>query len=551
MTNQQSRLSSFRSRKHKIKKAAKNPDGVLDFETDPFKHGRTPRPFAACILFPAVDPVLFWHRTDCAAEVADYIREMPKCTLWAHNGGKFDFHFLLEYAEPGLIEYRNGRVVKFKIGRVTLRDSYPLIPVPLAAYKKTKINYRKFERRVRHKHRDEITAYLIDDCRDLMELLRGFRVIVGEKVFTVGAAAFASMKDLGYLIPSGNQAHDLKFRSWFFGGRVEARRLGIIKGPFEYVDINSAYPFAMLHEHPAGFDYAHGYELPKKAGPWFARVTAVSSGALPVRAEDGILYYPCDDYAREYETTGWELIAGIETGTLKILEVLEVLVPNKTRSFDRFVNKYWKERQAAKKRGDKISEIAYKLTLNSGYGKWAQNPANFKQYRVDEIGEDPGEPWDYCDDIGACKSLWEKPANVGEWGYYDVAVAASITGFVRAMLWRAICASDDVIYCDTDSMICRCANVPIGAALGQWKLEGMASLAAIAGKKLYALDMADGTQHIASKGAQLTAIEIKFVAKGGKVVWKNEAPAFHPVKGARFTVRNIQRKDRKKRGKRE
>jgi hypothetical protein len=534
----------MRKRKNRVKRESL-PDGVLDFETDPFKHGREPKPFAACVLFPEKAPVFFWDSRHAARRVADYIGTLPKCTLWAHNGGKFDFHFLLRYAEPGLIEYRNGRVVKFKIGRVTLRDSYPLIPVPLAAYKKTVIDYRLFEQEKRDKHKQKILDYLFDDCHDLLELLTGFRAIVGQDIYTVGAAAFRAIKDLGYRIENGNAAHDSKFRPWFFGGRVEARQIGEFKGPWEYVDINSAYPFAMMHEHPHGFNYAHGYELPTEAGPWFARATFISKGALPVRAEDGVLFYPDDDYAREYYATGWEIVAGLETGTLKILEVMEVWEPTKTRKFDRFVEKFWKERQAAKKRKDKIAEIAYKLVLNSGYGKWAQNPEHFKMYRISEIGTDPGEPWDFCDDIGGDVSLWEKQAPQGDWGYYDVAVAASVTGFVRAMLWRAMCASDQVIYCDTDSMLAQSANVPLGDKLGQWKLVGAAKNAAIAGKKLYTLDMLDGETLTASKGAQLTSHEVKRVSHGEMVTWKSEAPAFHPTTGARFTIREIRQKTAK------
>ena len=37
--------------------------------------------------------------------------------------------------------------------------------------------------------------------------------------------------------------------------------------------------------------------------------------------------------------------------------------------------------------------------------------------------------------------------------FFNLATAASITGFVRAKLWRAICECDRPFYCDTDSLI--------------------------------------------------------------------------------------------------
>ncbi len=514
-------------------------EGVLDFETDPFKNGRVPKPFAGCVLLRGREPVVFWGDR-CAQEIADYLRELPKCTLWAHNGGKFDFYFLLELADTGKIEYRGGRIVKFTIGDVTLRDSYPLIPVALAAYEKIKIDYKKFERKVRQKNRDEITNYLIGDCRSLLSLLDGYREIVGRDVFTVGAAAFKAIKACGYKIEHGGPDHDERFRPYFFGGRVEALRVGPrLRGPWEYVDINSAYPFAMLSPHPKGTEFDHGYELPETAGPWFARIKAVSNGLLPVRGDDGILEYPRDGLLREFHATGWEIVAGLETGTLDIREVMEVLTPCATRDFSLFVKKYWKHRQDAKKKKNVIGELAYKLTLNSGYGKWAQNPEHFKEYRLEYADHDPGGEWDFTDDVAEGLSLWERPSTGGDWSYYNVAVAASITGYVRAMLWLAMCKSKEVIYCDTDSMICRAADVNRGDKLGEWKLEGIATSAAIAGKKMYALA---GMGETASKGAKLTAEEIQRVAGGEAVTWKSDAPAFHPTKGARFVKRTIKRR---------
>ena len=155
--------------------------GTLDFETDPFKAGRVPRPFAAGVYFNETEKTIIWG-LGCETVLADYLREMPDCDLYAHNGGKFDFFYLIPYANKGDIKIINGRIVSMQIGNVKLIDSYPLMPFPLAAYRKTKIDYKLFEENRREKHKDKIISYLIDDCRDLFNLITGFKNIVGNKL---------------------------------------------------------------------------------------------------------------------------------------------------------------------------------------------------------------------------------------------------------------------------------------------------------------------------------------------------------------------------------
>jgi hypothetical protein len=516
--------------------------GVLDFETDPFLAGRIPFPFAACIYFSADDFALLWEsdsRTDFISRVVRALRRLPRCTLYAHNGGRFDFHYLLEYARDE-IEIRNGRVTKMRIGDVTLKDSFPLMPFALEEFRKTPIDYAIFEKRRREspRNRELITNYLIDDCRDLLELVTGFRAIVGDRD-TIGSAAFLQMRELGIEIKSMNETHDAMFRPFYFGGRVQAFEKGILNGPFKYLDINSAYPFAMLESHAHGSEYAHGKKLPPKKllGNCFVRCIARSRGALPLRAEDGSLSFPVAE--TEYHATGWEILAGIETGTLDVRQVLDVWMPQSFISFKDYVSHFFALRQQAKNSGDKIKRLAYKYLLNSGYGKFAQNPRDFREYRLAPYGKNvPGFDWET--DFGDI-SLWSKPSYKG-FGFFDVATGASITGYVRAMLWKAVCRSKRVLYIDTDAMLCAQSSVPMGDALGAWKLEGIAKRAAIAGKKLYGIEWQkpqDGETHrIASKGARLSWSDLLQLCKGEAIIWENDAPTFS-IAGAHFVKRRI------------
>ncbi len=519
--------------------------GVLDFETDPFLFGRIPFPFAAGIYFSADDFALLWEsdsKTDFLARVARALQRLPACTLYAHNGGRFDFHYLLEYARPGSIKIRNRRIVEFTIGKVRLKDSFPLMPFALEEFRKTKIDYALFERSRRDvpRNRAKIEAYLLDDCRDLLELIVGFRAIVGDRD-TIGSAAFLQMRAMGLEIWHANETHDEMFRPFYFGGRVEVFKGGLHEGNFQYLDINSAYPEAMLQSHAHGSEYLHGRTLPRfpNLGTCFIRFIGISKGALPMRAENNSLSFPIDNRSREYAATGWEIAAGLDTKTLRIDKVLDVWRPQNFICFDQYIRHFYALRNQAKESGDAIKRLAYKYLLNSGYGKFAQNPRDFKEYRLERYGKNvPGFDWET--DFGAL-SLWSKP-NFRGWGFFDVATAASITGYVRAKLWRAICASSGVLYVDTDAMICRRASVPRGDELGQWKLEGMVRRAAIAGKKLYGVEWAkpqDGQTHkIASKGARLTWRDMLALCKGDTITWKNNAPTFG-INGANFIEREI------------
>lgn len=136
--------------------------------------------------------------------------------------------------------------------------------------------------------------------------------------------------------------------------------------------------------------------------------------------------------------------------------------------------------------------------------------------------------WRAAGEFG-CWGLGAKPIDPYKTRYYNVATAASITGWVRAFLWRAICDCDGVLYCDTDSIAARVigANITIGDKLGEWVNEGEFTRAGIAGKKLYVFENEEnGDFKMASKGARLTPAEMWSVAQGGVVEFTPENPTF-------------------------
>jgi DNA polymerase elongation subunit (family B) len=199
---------------------------------------------------------------------------------------------------------------------------------------------------------------------------------------------------------------------------------------------------------------------------------------------------------------------------------------SKKATFAEFVNHFYGLRLEAKATGDKLNSILYKLILNSAYGKFALNPRKFKEWLL-TVGEIPnGDQWTLHSN-GPGIYIWERPSPRAG-GFYNIAAAASITGAARANLLLNIHNSTRPIYCDTDSILCENFSGDLDETrLGAWKIEATGNMAAIAGKKLYALFDGETVLKKASKGCQLSATEILKLCKGKVVTYHNAAPSFH------------------------
>lgn len=539
---------------------------VCDCETDPFKRNRVPKPFIWG-WFDGEEYKCF-NTTD---ELAEYLCGYDGI-CYAHNGGRFDWHFLLPYADPyDEIMLINGRISKMRLGACELRDSINIIPVPLSAYKKDDIDYAIMEEEERDKPKNKIIIrkYLKSDCKYLFELVFRFIEDYGLQLTQAGAAMKQWVKISGTKAPQTNGEFYEALSPYYYGGRVQCFKSGIIERKFKVFDINSAYPYAMLSKHPYSDNYSHVEGFAKNAD--FYKVRCISHGAFPFRGlglSDGQtaagLSFPCDDVLREYTVTKWEYYAALETGTVEDVEVLESITFMTHMDFSEYVTHFFELREQCKKNGDEAGRLFAKLFMNSLYGKFAANPANYKNYMIvpmDVIGGLESVGWEFSGEFGPW-GLAESPLSEDRQRYYNVATGASITGYVRAMLWRAICSSKGAIYCDTDSIAVECegAGVVLGEKLGEWKHEGDFDKAGIAGKKLYIMRGAPGwwttsdgktvynkqkprgaerLYKTASKGAKLTHAQLWRVAKGEHVEYVPEAPTFSPKKAPVFTKRKI------------
>jgi hypothetical protein len=515
------------------------PIYTLDTETDPFSYGRIPKVFC-CGLYDGETFRFEWGK-DCMKKMRDVLLNLPPGIIYVHNGGRFDFYYMLDWFD-GPMMIINSRVIKAQGLGHEWRDSCAIYPMALKSYKKDDIDYAKLESKERNKHKAEIIDYLRGDCVYLHELCSKFCDEFGDNL-TIGGTSMKQLRKL-HKFETLEAEHDALIRSkYYFGGRVQCFEKGIIvpsKGERLYCyDINQSYPNSMRsYLHPIGSPtiIKNASDISIGRDTYFLSVFGYSSGCFPVRDNDGGLSFPIG--LGIYHVSIHEYNAAIETNQFELQDILQVVNFDKSGSFGEFVDTYHGLRKQAKLNGDELGSTFYKLVCNSAYGKFAQCPDNYMEYIIKPLGVDV---FGYTEDYIVGNSvLWSKPSE--DVTRYNVATGASITGCSRSFLIRALATAKRPIYCDTDSIICEELGPDTeydDTKIGAWKLEKSGDKIAIAGKKLYA--MFDGIECIkmASKGVRLTAAQIEYVATGGKVTWKKDAPTFSLSCGTRFLHRNV------------
>jgi len=574
---------------------------VIDAETDPFKHGRVPEPFAWG-FYDGERYVKFWG-DDCTEHLIDFLSDIEEeLIIYAHNGGKFDFFYFIRRGmikNPLLVI--NGRVTKSAMFHHELRDSFAILPLPLEKLGgKKSIDYAKMERNRRERHKREILEYLEADCFALYDKVFKFRERFGDKLTIASTAINELGKIHKNMVSRRGPTHDgayserefateYGFRRFYYGGRVEAFETGEIHSSlgalFHVYDINSSYPKSMRdYDHPATSRYiTMGNEMlpqfDRKTGKfetlegmYFMRFIGKNKGALPSRDENYNLTFNKPE--GEFFACSHEIEIACKYGLIEIERIIELLAPMEWGRFERFVDVFAAEKKSAKLAGDHANETFAKLILNSSYGKFASNPFKYKNWyafnlETDSLAE--FEKWKeentiYDDDLNLISEptlemdigdveLWKTPTEPNWNQFLDVAVAASITSASRAALLEAIVTAKRPIYCDTDSLICEAiGNVKISETdLGAWKYEGSAKTVWIAGKKNYCMEIDDmeGIPQIdknglvktkmATKGSRISFDQMKRAVNGEEIFWEADAPNFRLNGEVKFVSRKIKK----------
>lgn len=532
---------------------------VADCETEKFLRGRFPKPF----IWGAYNGSEF-KIFNSTHDFLHFITR-KKCIVYAHNGGKFDWHFVLnKIPEFSKILKISGRLSKFEIGEAEFRDSMNIIPIALKEFRKDDFDYDLNEpgRRDKPANRKIIIDYLRGDCVYLYDLVNNFITDYGLALTQASAAMKFWRKLSGIKAPNTGRPHYEKLSKFYYGGRVECFEKGTFRMPFKVVDINSAYPDAMMYRHPYGESINVSTTLPTTRHHIersFIDVECYSDGGLPFRdAITGKLTFPSDTVRRLYSCSGWEFLSCIDTNTIHDYRIVKVYQLNDSIEFSKYVNHFFALKTEAKYNIERAEEnsdwtkfyywkakyIFAKLFLNSLYGKYGSNPDKYRENiligpeYIQAAAEEDGYrfeamlyPWALC----------SRPLDENEQHYYNIATAASVTGFVRAKMWRALCSVDRPLYCDTDSIACVDArDLELDAhKLGAWDVEAECDYGAIAGKKLYAFRKTDKKWKIASKGAKLSAAKIVRVAHGKVVKYEPDAPSYSLNRGVKFIDREI------------
>lgn len=532
------------------------PIYTLDIETDPFLHGRDPKPF--CVgLYTGSEWFHTWGK-NCIQKMQTILHSLPSGIVFAHNGGKFDYYFCMDWiSSRHRVMIINGRIVRANMWKPDgttheLRDSYAIMPFALKMFDKDEIDYRTFEKEFRERHKKKILAYLKKDCTALHKLCVEFFDRFGDNI-TIGGTSMKQLRKL-HDFDELSQEQDIEIRkSYYYGGRVQCFESGILtpskskacfpneNGKFYAYDLNQCYPYSMRDfNHPIGVPIK-GKEITDKT--FFVTVEGRNYGAFPQRTNDGLRFDTRDGI---FSVSIHEYLAAIDTGMFEVQSVRECIDFERVGNFSLFVDKYHNLRRAAQLANDKIGALFYKYVCNSAYGKFAQNPESYKDYMITDAftnlsAQLNDAEWEPCVvNDGAGYIVWQKPSQMDT--RYNVATGASITGAARSLLIRALAHAKRPLYCDTDSIVCEgLEGVTIDdTQIGAWKVEKVGDRMCIGGRKLYALFDGDECVKMACKGAQLTAEQIVSICEGNVIEWQKDAPSFDfKAHIARYIKRNI------------
>lgn len=459
--------------------------------------------------------------------------------VYAHNGGRFDFLFLL----PWLMGEGARYGFKFQIVPVAssiqvldvwrgdnkwqkwrFLDSYKLIPTSLDKAAKSFGLPGKLQHDL-HLHENDPSwkNYNRQDCVELYRVVERFHhyveAVLGGEVGVTAPSTSIKLLRRKYLktsLPRSEDTHEF-VRESYVGGRVEVfEREG--EG-LSYFDINSSYPAAMLEAMPAGRATWWEGEPPKRMlnkQIGFCELdihvpSSIHIPPLPMRGSrhnglpDGKLVFPTGRLHGRWEWS--EIQLALEVGCT--IEKWHRSVWYKpVFMFEDFVRDLYRYRNKSLPEYDEGLASVVKIMLNSAYGKFGMKTLRKKIYRFD----DPDLPENAIPANGHPDSeIWYAEEEVDA-AYIMPQIAARVTALGRVRLYRYMLeaqrAGGRVYYCDTDSIITDVREgIETTTELGGLKDEYPAQSGRLKGRflgpKLYLLtDDESNFERVAAKGLQ-------------------------------------------------
>jgi len=433
--------------------------------------------------------------------------------IYAHNGGNFDFLFLLAWlrARPQfdfaivpiqstiqvLKVWRRG---KKREGCWTFLDSLKLLPMSLAKActalgipgktdlpLKTHENSRLWEE---YNERDNRALYeVLLRTHDLVEDKLGGEVgittpstamrLFRRKYLAHGLAPMMIPRHLHWKACNDDACLGC-LHSWvrdgYYGGRTEIHRM---KGKnLKYYDLNSSYPASMMFTMPAGNKIeADTYEPERYAKKYtgFVECTVYippecEIPPLPFRAESGKLLFPSGMFAGTWSTEELELLNHPRVKG-HVVSVVKCVWYRRVSVFVDMVTDLYKYRDKSLPGYDSGLSTLAKLILNALYGKFGMKEERESIILVDEGEKPPQNAKPAGGDVSI--GIWYE-TKIQSPCYVIPQIAAHITALARVRLWHVMCSALDrggkLYYCDTDSVITD-VELPTGNELGALKDE--------------------------------------------------------------------------------
>jgi len=470
-------------------------------------------------------------------------------TIYAHNGGKFDYLAIFgnfwRFFGADNVTMNESRFIQAvwrdRVARsaIYFRDSLNIMPTSLAkigekfGYAKGETPSKFIEGKRQPLERTDF-EYCKRDCELLWRALTYFQDRLGGLRPTLPSTAMAVFRR--EFFPAASPIYvcrreDLAFRDAYYGGRVEAYRLGKLDLPNYTYDINSLYPTAMRRAH---FPAPDGLVEKSDVSPaelendllghfeGFASATVThpdsALGYLPHVGAEGKLTFPVGTFAGSWCFP--ELRYFVAHGG-RIDSVSRVVFSRRRDSpFVGYVDKYY----ALKRDAQGFERDMAKLMLNALYGKFGEYHEQNQRYAE---GFDEGTLAEYRRVYGDAN--FEPISRYRSDGYYtfpsrDAGIAghsvfswaAYITSEARVInleVQAAIRAVGEVYYTDTDSFTTTAeigtTESPdslrnlVGDELGQLKLESRNKLE-IRGNKHYVLEDGSVVLKGVKRGAKMT-----------------------------------------------
>ena len=481
---------------------------------------------------------------DCIYSFLKYIisHRFRSYRIYAHNGGRFDFNFLLDVIRyldyPFKIVCQGSRIIQLKIyqnknyeknvesrNSTTLIDSFPLLKSSLDKLTKDfkvehqKLNFmdkpdqeRDYEYLYKlYKQKDKrFDDYLKHDCLGLYEVLDKFINLIYERGGDVGlTTASTSLKTFkkSFLgdITLKMCKKDLidEMRNGYYGGRTEIFRMYAKEGDYSWYDIKSLYPSVMANNQ-FPISTPRLTRFPKKdcyidsIGITEAIVKTPKDIYIPLLPYRGKkLYFPVGKFRGYWDNS---LLTKARELGYKI-EPLKTFDFQTANIFKDYVSTFYKLKNESI--NNSASYILSKHLLNNLYGKFGQHQESSmivktvskeEKEKIDDKIQEILDP-----DYNMYRIKSESKGN-----HFIPQISIHVTALALLKLFETLDELHEkeykLFYCDTDSIATDCNNLKCGENLGDWDKEDRFTRGYFLLPKTYWINIIDDKDKIRAKG---------------------------------------------------